>query len=203
MPTLVSRCAIAAAALFFSAAGALAQDLVITNARILDGTGQVIERGSVVVRGGKIESVSAGTPAASGARTIDAGGKTVMPGLIDAHRHLVHGDGAQWLTSRRTAAAAGIPRRGLHHRAVRDRSAAAARSAQANATKANCAGPRLFAGAFLPLAGATGGGGADRAEIPRAPIPHAARCRSSRRPPFRATRRSRRSRPRHRPATTT
>ena len=97
--SVLSRCVTAAAALIF-AATANAQDLVITNGRILDGTGKVIERGSVVVRGGKIVSVSASAPAAGGARTIDAGGKTVMPGLIDAHRHLVQGDGAQWLATR-------------------------------------------------------------------------------------------------------
>ena len=40
-----------------------AQNLLITNARILDGKGGVIERGSVVVRDGKIVSVASGTAA--------------------------------------------------------------------------------------------------------------------------------------------
>ena len=40
-----------------------AQDLTITNARIVVGNGSVIERGSIVVRAGKIVAVSA-----SGAR---------------------------------------------------------------------------------------------------------------------------------------
>jgi len=80
-----------------SVGNAAAQNLVVTNARILDGTGRVIERGSVVVRDGKIASVSPGAASAQGARVIDAGGRTVMPGFIDAHRHLVRGDGAQWL----------------------------------------------------------------------------------------------------------
>ena len=39
---------------------AAAQNLVITNARILDGSGKVIERGAVVVRDGKIASVATG-----------------------------------------------------------------------------------------------------------------------------------------------
>src|SRR5438046_10590032 len=91
---------IAAAILFAAASNANAQNLTITNARILDGTGRVIERGAVVVRDGKIASVSATAPAAGGGRTINAGGKTVMPGLIDAHRHLVTGDAAAWLTQR-------------------------------------------------------------------------------------------------------
>ena len=65
---------------------AAAQDLVITNARIIDGNGVTIEQGSVVVRGGRIASVSAGSTDAQGVR-VDANGMTVMPGLIDTHRH--------------------------------------------------------------------------------------------------------------------
>ena len=78
----------------------LAQNLVVTNARILDGKGGAIERGSIVVRDGKIASVSPGSaPSVAGARVIDAQGRTVMPGFIDAHRHIIGGGGdpAQWL----------------------------------------------------------------------------------------------------------
>jgi imidazolonepropionase-like amidohydrolase len=166
MKTLVSRCAIAVAAVCLPAAGGFAQDLVITNGRILDGTGKVVDRGHVVVRGGRIASVSAGAPAASGARTIDAGGKTVMPGLIDAHRHLVQGDGAQWLTSRApqqlqefldagftTVLSAIDPPQLLE---ARDR-----------VNRGQLRGPRLFAGTFLPLAGAAGGGGGPREDPAR------------------------------------
>ncbi len=71
-----------------------AQDLVISNARILDGTGGVIEQGSIVVSDGRIVSVSAGDPEAQGVLEIDAQGMTVMPGLIDTHRHLLTGSGA-------------------------------------------------------------------------------------------------------------
>ncbi len=65
-----------------------AQDVTITNARIIGANGTVIERGSIVVRGGKIESVAAGGPSATSGRTIDAKGMTAMPGFIDAHRHI-------------------------------------------------------------------------------------------------------------------
>src|SRR5437868_10498842 len=65
-----------------------AQDLTITNARIVAGNGTVIERGSIVVRAGKIVSVAAGAPSAASGRTIDAKGMTAMPGFIDAHRHI-------------------------------------------------------------------------------------------------------------------
>jgi len=65
-----------------------AQDLVITNARIIVGSGAVINSGSIVVRGGKIVSASAGAANAPGVKTIDAKGMSVMPGFIDAHRHI-------------------------------------------------------------------------------------------------------------------
>jgi imidazolonepropionase-like amidohydrolase len=75
---------------------ASAQDLVVTNARILVGTGATIERGAIVVRDGRIVSVAAGDAGVTGVSTIDAQGKTVMPGFIDAHRHIMRGDDEQW-----------------------------------------------------------------------------------------------------------
>src|ERR1700733_3498851 len=74
---LVSACATLAA-----------QDLTITNARIIGANGSVIERGSIVVRGGKIVSAAAGAPSGVSGKTIDAKGMTAMPGFIDAHRHI-------------------------------------------------------------------------------------------------------------------
>jgi imidazolonepropionase-like amidohydrolase len=71
------------------ATAAGAQNLVVTNARILDGAGGEIANGTIVVEGGVIRSVRAGAaPAGSAANIIDAGGRTVMPGFIDAHRHV-------------------------------------------------------------------------------------------------------------------
>jgi imidazolonepropionase-like amidohydrolase len=69
-------------------ASASAQDLTITNARIIGPNGAVIERGSIVVRAGKIVSAAAGAPSAPAGKTIDAKGMTAMPGFIDAHRHI-------------------------------------------------------------------------------------------------------------------
>jgi imidazolonepropionase-like amidohydrolase len=65
-----------------------AQDLTITNARIIGPDVTVIERGSIVVRGGRIASVAAGAPTAKAGPTIDARGMTAMPGFIDGHRHI-------------------------------------------------------------------------------------------------------------------
>jgi imidazolonepropionase-like amidohydrolase len=74
-----------------------AQDLVISNARIIVGNGSVIDAGTLVVRGGRIASVGAATAAAAGARQVDARGMTVMPGFIDGHRHIISGNADQWL----------------------------------------------------------------------------------------------------------
>jgi imidazolonepropionase-like amidohydrolase len=70
------------------ATAASAQNLVVTNARILDGAGGEIANGTIVVEGGVIRSVRAGAAPAGSANVVDAGGRTVMPGFIDAHRHV-------------------------------------------------------------------------------------------------------------------
>jgi imidazolonepropionase-like amidohydrolase len=66
---------------------AYAQDVAITNARIVVGNGTVLDRGTIVVRQGLIESVGANA-STQGLRTIDAKGMTAMPGFVDAHRHV-------------------------------------------------------------------------------------------------------------------
>src|SRR3989454_8235811 len=68
--------------------GLSAQNLVITNARIIIGNGTSIDRGSIVIRNGRLASVAAGTPNVSAVETIDAHGMTAMPGFIDGHRHV-------------------------------------------------------------------------------------------------------------------
>jgi imidazolonepropionase-like amidohydrolase len=70
------------------ASAARAQDLAISNARIVVGNGQVINAGTIVVRAGKIVSVSAGAANTQGLRVIDAKGMTAVPGYIDAHKHV-------------------------------------------------------------------------------------------------------------------
>jgi len=74
-----------------------AQDLVISNVRIIVGNGSVIESGTLVVRSGRIAAVGAGTTAAPGVRQIDARGMTIMPGFIDGHRHIISGNADQWV----------------------------------------------------------------------------------------------------------
>jgi imidazolonepropionase-like amidohydrolase len=82
---------------WLAASDLAAQDLTITNARIIAGNGTVINSGSVVIRAGKIVSVGQGAANTPGARLIDARGMTVMPGFIDAHRHIINGNPEKWL----------------------------------------------------------------------------------------------------------
>ena len=76
---------------------AAAQDLVITNVRVIVGNGQVVDQGTIVVRGGRIVSAGRGAAPAAGGRTIDGRGMTAMPGFIDAHRHIMGGNADQWM----------------------------------------------------------------------------------------------------------
>src|SRR5262245_28576492 len=58
------------------------------NAKVFDGkSDKVTASTSVLVVGNKIEKIGGVTAAPEGATVIDAGGRTLMPGLIDAHWH--------------------------------------------------------------------------------------------------------------------
>jgi imidazolonepropionase-like amidohydrolase len=62
--------------------------MVLTNARVIDGTGRPpLERATVRIEDGRIAEVgtSDGSPPDA---AIDLDGRTIMPGLIDAHAHL-------------------------------------------------------------------------------------------------------------------
>ena len=78
-------------ALILAASSVSAADnslLVVRAARMIDGKSDaVVSPAVVVVRGNKIESV--GGPAPAGGQMIDLGDATLMPGLIDAHVHLL------------------------------------------------------------------------------------------------------------------
>lgn len=142
-----------AASLLVWAASAGAQSLTITNARILDGTGKVIERGSVVVRDGKIATVAAGAPAAVAGRVIDAHGMTVMPGYIDAHRHVVKGNPNEWLEKSAARELQAFLDAGFTTvlGAIDPPQLIEARR---RIEAGRMHGPRLYVGAIIPLAGA-------------------------------------------------
>lgn len=60
----------------------------ITNARIVTVSGAPLERATIVIRDGLIESVATSPNAPADARIIDGNGLTVYPGLIDANTNL-------------------------------------------------------------------------------------------------------------------
>ncbi|HEX5886952.1 MAG TPA: amidohydrolase family protein [Pyrinomonadaceae bacterium] len=63
---------------------------VLKPARVWDGeSAQLHDNWVVLVRGEKIETVGPASAAATGAKLIDLPGLTLMPGLIDAHSHVL------------------------------------------------------------------------------------------------------------------
>ncbi|WP_250494432.1 amidohydrolase family protein [Caballeronia sp. GAWG1-1] len=64
--------------------------LILKNARVLDAEHERDDgRYSVVIDGDTIREVTREPVEASGAQVIDVGGKTLMPGLIDCHVHVI------------------------------------------------------------------------------------------------------------------
>lgn len=59
-------------------------------ARVIDGTGRTIDDAVIIIRDGKVAAVGprAGTPVPAGATRVDSAGKTIMPGLVNAHGHV-------------------------------------------------------------------------------------------------------------------
>ena len=67
------------------------QLIVLSHVRLIDGTGEPpVENASITVGDGKITAITTGngTKIPAGARSIDYSGKTIIPGLINAHGHL-------------------------------------------------------------------------------------------------------------------
>lgn len=72
-----------------TATSASAQTTAFVGGRVLDGTGKVIDNGTVIVTGARITAVGpASTPVPAGATRVDLKGKTILPGLINAHGHV-------------------------------------------------------------------------------------------------------------------
>ena len=91
-------CLLATAWLGIVAAGQTPSDTVaLVGARLIDGTGAApIANATILVSKGRIERIGPGAslkiPAE--ATRIDAAGKTIIPGVVNAHGHLGHGDSA-------------------------------------------------------------------------------------------------------------
>jgi len=68
---------------------AAAQSTAFVGGRVIDGSGRVIDNGTVVISGARISAVGpASTPVPAGATRVDLKGKTIMPGLVNAHGHV-------------------------------------------------------------------------------------------------------------------
>ena len=62
------------------------------NARVIDGTGRpAMERATIVFRNGRIDAVGPNVAVPAGATRVDLAGKTVMPGMVEAHGHVQKG----------------------------------------------------------------------------------------------------------------
>jgi imidazolonepropionase-like amidohydrolase len=71
--------------------------VALTGARLIDGTGRApIEQATLLIRNGRIEAAGASMALAvpDGAARIDLSGKTIIPGLINAHAHVNADDGS-------------------------------------------------------------------------------------------------------------
>jgi imidazolonepropionase-like amidohydrolase len=71
--------------------------IAITNGKVMTITQGTFERGTVLVEGGRIVAVGEQIEIPDDAEVVDASGKVVMPGLIDAHCHIgIFPDGVGW-----------------------------------------------------------------------------------------------------------
>ena len=60
----------------------------LVGATVLDGAGNLIENGTVVMADGKVQAIGANVAVPDDAVTVDAAGKWVTPGIIDIHSHI-------------------------------------------------------------------------------------------------------------------
>jgi len=69
-------------------------NIVFTNVRIFDGTGEMPYQGEVQVQGNRIQRVARGnrTIPSSGLTVVDGAGATLMPGMCEAHTHFAWND---------------------------------------------------------------------------------------------------------------
>jgi len=80
--------------------GPAGQDVAIVGGRIVPVVGEVIENGTVLIKDGKITAVGAKVKVDGDTAVIDASGKWVLPGFLEAHGHVgVHEEGNGWAGS--------------------------------------------------------------------------------------------------------
>ncbi|MXZ69967.1 MAG: amidohydrolase family protein [Acidobacteria bacterium] len=97
-PVAVAAATLATAALLAAACGPGEPEMVeptpgllaFTGAKLITGEGDAIDNGTMIVRDGMIEAVGAADAVEipADAATVDLGGRTVTPGLVNAHGHV-------------------------------------------------------------------------------------------------------------------
>ncbi len=85
---LASRLAAALSLLVIAALPCASQTIAITGGKVYPVSGPPIENGTVVITNGKIAAVGANVAIPAGAQRIDATGKIVTPGFVDASTQL-------------------------------------------------------------------------------------------------------------------
>lgn len=148
---------------------AVAARLLLRNVRLIDGSGGAPQDGvDVLIEAGRISAVGKALPAPPDAQLLDLGGRTLLPGLIDAHTHLLGerpGSHAESVARGVTETDADAALRGAAHAratllagftTVRDVGGTAAiRSLRDAIAAGRVAGPRVLAANFA--IGSTGG----------------------------------------------
>jgi imidazolonepropionase-like amidohydrolase len=85
---IVSLSALLAAAPAFAQKSAAPREIVIRNATVMTASHGTIQNGSVLIKDGKIAAVGADVKPGANALVVDAAGKWVTPGIVDAHSHI-------------------------------------------------------------------------------------------------------------------
>ncbi len=85
--------AICAILIGFFGLEAIAQDnpqqILFTNVKVFNGTDDALQDVDVLVEGNMIKQVASGIKRPRGAQVIDGGGRTLMPGMVNMHEHLL------------------------------------------------------------------------------------------------------------------
>jgi len=62
--------------------------LILRNARVVDGRGVRAERADVLIADGRIRQIGGDIASPDGATELDVSGRTIVPGLMNAHAHV-------------------------------------------------------------------------------------------------------------------